>query len=79
MAEDIDGCQLNFVGCAQVLEVVEAVGKLDGDRLRKAQEWFSSQNWQRKFMLLRLVDPQHRSGQPDQLNQVYPSIWQYSC
>lgn len=62
-----------------MLEVVEAVGKLDGDRLRKAQEWFASQNWQRKFLLLRLVDLQHRSGQPDQLNQVYLSIPQHSC
>jgi len=55
----------------QVLEVVEAVGKLDGERLKRAQECFESQKGQqRKFLMLRLPDPKHRKGQRDQLNKA---------
>ena len=54
----------------QVLEVVEAVGKLDGGRLKQAQEWFAGQNWRRMFLMLRLVSPEHRRGQPEKLNQA---------
>ena len=54
----------------QVLEVVEAVGSLDGDRIKQAQEWFAGQNWRRMFLMLRLVSPEHRRGQPEKLNQA---------
>ena len=55
----------------QVLEVVEAVGKLDGERLKRAQECFEGQKGQRKkFLMLRLPNPGHRAGQPEQLNQA---------
>ena len=62
---------MSGVSSLQVLEVVEAVGKLDGESLKRAQEWFESQKQQRKkFLMLRLVDPGHRAGQPGQLNQA---------
>lgn len=54
-----------------MLEVAEAVGKLDGERLKRAQEWFEGQEGQRKkFLMLRLPDPRHRAGQPEQLNKA---------
>ncbi len=54
-----------------MLEVVEAVGKLDGERLKRAQEWFEGQKGQRKkFLMLRLPNPRDRAGQPEQLNQA---------
>ena len=50
---------------------MEAVGRLDGERLKRAQDSFESQMGQRKkFLMLRLVDPRHRKGQPEQLNQA---------
>ena len=59
-----------FLMRRQVLEVVEAVGKLDGERLKQAQEWFAGQKWRRMFLMLRLVSPEHRRGQPEKLNQA---------
>ena len=54
-----------------MLEVVEAVGKLDGERLKRAQEWFEGQKGQRKkFLMLRLPNPRDRAGQPEHLNQA---------
>jgi hypothetical protein len=54
----------------RVLQIIERVGSLDSSALRRAQEWFEAQGWKRRFMMLRLVDPAHRAGQPDKLNQV---------
>ena len=54
----------------QVLEVVEAVGSLDGECLKRAQEWFAGQDWRRRFLMLRLVSAEHRRGQPEKLNQA---------
>ena len=59
-----------FIVRRQVLEVVEAVGSLDGERLKQAQEWFARQNWRRMFLMLRLVSSEHRRGQPEKLNQA---------
>jgi hypothetical protein len=59
----------------RVQQVLKHAGSLDGAALRAAQAWFASperkQRWRRQhFMLLRLVDPRHRVGQPDRLNQA---------
>ena len=60
----------------RVARILEAVGALDGGRLAAAQTWFDAQQQEEPtlarthFMLLRLVDPSHRVGQPDRLNQA---------
>ncbi|KAK9902691.1 hypothetical protein WJX75_002901 [Coccomyxa subellipsoidea] len=54
----------------RVLRVIEQVGTLNGESLTRAEAWFGAHPFKRSFMMLRLVDPRHRSGQPDQLNQV---------
>lgn len=57
----------------RVLQLIERVGSLDGERLQRAQAWFAGQpgkTVKRAFMMLRLVDPQHRAGQRDRLNQA---------
>ena len=56
----------------RVLRVIERVGELDGESLKRAESWFGTQPFKRSFMMLRLVDPQHRSGQRDRLNQALP-------
>ena len=57
----------------RVQRVLQALGSVDGDALRKAEAWFTEQKERLRrhhFMLLRLVDPVHRVGQPDRLNQA---------
>ena len=54
----------------RVLRVIEQVGNLNGESLTRAEAWFGAHPFKRSFMMLRLVDPRHRSGQPDQLNQA---------
>ncbi|CAL5225933.1 g8728 [Coccomyxa viridis] len=70
----LERCELQVIRKGwrrRVLEVVEAVGKLDGERLKRAQEWFEGQKGQRKkFLMLRLPNPRDRAGQPEQLNQI---------
>ena len=60
----------------RVARILEAVGNLDGGRLAATQAWFDAQRREEPdlarthFMLLHLVDPAHRVGQPERLNQA---------
>jgi hypothetical protein len=69
----LERCELQLIRKGwrrRVLQVVQQAGSLNGETLARAQEWFAAQGWKRRFLMLRLVDPAHRAGQPDKLNQV---------
>ncbi|CAL8466419.1 g5955 [Coccomyxa elongata] len=69
----LERCELQLIRKGwrrRVLRVIERVGEVDGESLKRAQAWFGAQPFKRSFMMLRLVDPAHRAGQPDRLNQV---------
>ena len=69
----LERCELQLIRKGwrrRVLRIIERVGEVDGGSLKRAQAWFGAQPFKRSFMMLRLVDPSQRVGQPDRLNQV---------
>ena len=69
----LERCELQLIRKGwrrRVLRVIDRVGEVNGGSLKRAQAWFGAQPFKRSFMMLRLVDPSHRVGQPDRLNQV---------
>ena len=76
----LERCELQIIRRGwrrRVIKVVERAGGLTGASLRAAQAWFggdSDKRWRRHLLMLRLVDPAHRVGQPGKLNQARRSL-----
>ena len=81
----LERCELQLVRKGwrrRVQRVLRALGAVDGNALGEAQAWFAEQKERLRrhhFMLLRLVDPAHRVGQPDRLNQARMGLLLHAC